>query len=148
MGRDSPCSRAPVCFTPSSPPTCQPALHPITFVPSCLLAARGAEQTGEGHPGCFPPPGDEQLPNCQTRVICPCQTSVKALSVEVWGLYAGLVLRDENFAQHLAAVDLLGDFEAVEGKSCLRDGSWLDNARAQVKSNNQVESQPYGKSIL
>ena len=134
MGRDSPCSRAPVCFTPSPPSTCQPALLPITFVPSRLLAARGVEQAGARHPGCFPPPGDEQLPNCQTHIIFPCQTSVKALSVEVWGLYAGLVLRDENFAGHLAAVEpSTGDFEAVEeGKTCLRDGSWLDNARAQV----------------
>ena len=134
MGRDSPCSRAPVCFTPSPPPTCQPALLLITFVPSRLLATRGVEQTGARHPGCFPPPGDEQLPNCQPHIFCPCQTSVKALSVEVWGLYAGLVLRDENFAGHLAAVEpSTGDFEAVEeGKICLRDGSWLDNARAQV----------------
>ena len=68
---------------------------------------------------------------------------MKALSVEVWGLYAGLVLRDENFAQHLAVVEPLGDFEAVEGKTCLRDGSWLDNARAQVTCK-----QSYRKSII
>ena len=72
------------------------------------------------------------LPNCQTHVIFLSQTSVKALSVEIWGLYAGLVLRDENFAGHLAAFESSGDFEVVEGKTCLRDGFWLDNARVQV----------------
>ena len=54
---------------------------------------------------------------------------MKALSVEVWGLYAGLVLRDVNFA--LAAIEPV-DFEEVDVETCLRDGAWLDNARAQV----------------
>ena len=57
MGRDSSCSRASVCFTPSPPSTCQPALLPITFIPSCRLAARGAEQTDPCYPRCFPPSG-------------------------------------------------------------------------------------------
>ena len=70
---------------------------------------------------------------------------MKALSVEVWGVYTGLVLRDENFAQHLAAVE---DFEEVEEKTCLKDGAWLANARAQVIFKQSYRSQLHRKPIM
>ena len=68
-------------------------------------------------------------------------------------MYAGLVLRDENFALHLvASVEPMGDYRGVEPmdelkgieeKTCLRDGAWLDNARVQVSCK-----QSYRKSII
>ena len=59
---------------------------------------------------------------------------MKALSVEVWGQYTGLVLRDENFGHVLRAAPELRELEEVE-KVDLRDEAWLANARAQVSSN-------------
>ena len=56
---------------------------------------------------------------------------MKALSVEVWGQYTGLVLRDENFGYILTAAPELGEVE----KADLRDEAWLANARAQASSN-------------
>ena len=70
---------------------------------------------------------------------------MKALSVEVWGVYVSLVLRDENFEEHLGAVE---DFEGVEEKTCLKDGAWLTNARAQVTCKQSYRSQSHKSQSL
>ena len=59
---------------------------------------------------------------------------MKALSVEVWGQYTGLVLGDKNFGHILTAAPELVELEEDE-KIDLRDEAWLANARAQASSN-------------
>ena len=77
--------------------------------------------------------------------------------MEVWGVYAGLVLRDENFALHLvASVEPMGDYggvepmdelKGIEEKTCLRDGAWLANARSQVGCE-QLERKPITEQTI
>ena len=70
---------------------------------------------------------------------------MKALAVEVWGQYTGLVLRDENFGHILTAAPELKELEEVE-KADLRDEAWLANARAQVSSDQLYESQSWNRN--